>query len=349
MAWIEWFDRKKGGRSAYVRWRDEHGRKRQRALGVVSQEIAEAERVRMACLWEGETASRIMSMDAQEALDLFLADLREIRQCRASSVEYVRRLVQTCIDELGSDRWRRWRKHDVQRMFARLPNTVRGNKKILQELRRFLRWAIDEGAPIGDCTRGVYLPRSEPINRSALTPEEVRRVVHLAEGHRWLQVPLALAAYAGLSYSDFRALTWDQVDLDCRIIKRRRTKTGEVIATPLIGEAHRILCEAHKDQGRPDTGTVCINMPDDLSGTLKVLYRLQTQAGIPRAERGQNGWHRYRRSLATTLRKNGVSGNVIGRILGHAPDSLMWARYDVVDDEDAREAMGRLEGVYVGD
>lgn len=60
----------------------------------------------------------------------------------------------------------------------------------------------------------------------------------------------------------------------------------------------------------------------------------QTQAGaaIPRISLG--GWHDFRHTLTTTLRRDGVHPKVISGILGHAKVNLAMDVYDraTVDD-----------------
>ena len=346
MAWIEWHTSTKGARTATVRWRNSDGTKGRKALGQVHPRIAEAERSHAECVWEGVAPSQMMRVDALQALDLFLAHMKDIRGCKPVTVKFTDTKVRPTIEALGPERWKRWVRQDVERHFARLPNSPSGKRRMLAELRRFIRWAIEEGAPVRDCTIGVRLPRSVPIHRSALSPEQVQAVVEASQGHPWLEAAVCLAAYCGLSWGDLRTLKWDEVDLDGAMIRRRRSKTEQIVAVPLVPDAVATLRREFKRQGRPRSGRVCRRIPKSKSSAVRALHRLQSKAGIPRAERGQNGWHRYRRSLATTLRRRGVSGTVIARILSHAEGSTMWRIYDVVDEHDTRAAMRLIQDAY---
>ena len=63
------------------------------------------------------------------------------------------------------------------------------------------------------------------------------------------------------------------------------------------------------------------------------------QLGIP-----LGGWHDFRHTLSTTMRRNGVHPKVISGILGHAKVSLAMDTYDHANVEDFREPLAALAG-----
>jgi integrase len=55
------------------------------------------------------------------------------------------------------------------------------------------------------------------------------------------------------------------------------------------------------------------------------------------------GWHAYRRGLATNLRSVGVDAKVAQAILRHSSVALTLNIYTQVPDEDARQALQKIE------
>ena len=346
MAWIEWHTTKKGARTATIRWRNLDGTKGRKALGVTTPRVAEIEREHTELLYEGTNEARLLRVDAVTAFEAYVAEMCETRDWTPATVSYTKQKVRPILDALGPGRWQRWKRLDLQRFLASDKRSPQGKRKALAALRRFLAWAVQRGAPVSRITEGITLPRSRPVRRSALSPSQVQAVLAKSRDHEafpWLETPLALAAYAAFSWGDLQALRWGEVDLAAGLVRRRRKKTNEDMTIPLIEPLVAVLRREHMRQGRPRAGLVCRRMPKSHGSATKALRRVQAEAGIPPADRGQNGWHRYRRSLATLLRRQGVPGTVIGRILAHAPKSLQWIAYDVVDDDDACQAMRLAE------
>jgi integrase len=56
------------------------------------------------------------------------------------------------------------------------------------------------------------------------------------------------------------------------------------------------------------------------------------------------GWHDFRHTLTTTMRRNGVHPKVISGILGHAKVTLAMDTYDLTDVEDFRQPMAVVAG-----
>jgi integrase len=56
------------------------------------------------------------------------------------------------------------------------------------------------------------------------------------------------------------------------------------------------------------------------------------------------GWHDFRHTLTTTMRRNGVHPKVISGILGHAKVSLAMDTYDDADAEDFRLPLALVAG-----
>jgi integrase len=92
--------------------------------------------------------------------------------------------------------------------------------------RRFVSWCDQVGIACGDFVAGYKPPRLRPPEEpEALTAEQARQFLDAARDH-YLEVPVMLALFAGLSRGDLRALNWREIDLTAGLITRPRHKTG---------------------------------------------------------------------------------------------------------------------------
>ena len=90
------------------------------------------------------------------------------------------------------------------------------------------------------------------------------------------------------------------------------------------------------------TGPVCRRLPKYYRNSLVTLRRIFDRAGLQKASRGRNGWHRLRRTAATILDAHGASVTTIGRVMGHRPGSAQTLRYITPDLERERVFMQKM-------
>ncbi len=200
--------------------------------------------------------------------------------------------------------------------------------------RRFVSWCDQVGIACADFVAGFKPPRARPSEeREALSPEQCRKLLDASRDHP-LEVPVALALFAGLSRGDLRTITWAEVDLKAGMITRPRHKTGTRLRLPMSEPLRKVL-----QRHRRRAGPVCPRLPKSDSSLGKALHRLCDKAGVPRG-----GWHRLRHSAATLLAAAGVDVATIGRMLGHRPGSVVTLRYLHTDDERLREAAAAVAG-----
>ncbi len=172
------------------------------------------------------------------------------------------------------------------------PSRVR---QALGVYRRFIAWCGAVGYACGDFVGEFKPPRARPLeHREALSAEQCRRLLDAARGH-YLEVPVALALFTGLSRADLRAITWKEVDLDGGFITRPRSKTGRPLRLPM-SEPLREVLERHRQR----SGRVCRRLPKSDSSLYKALHRLMDRAGVPRS-----GWHQLRHTRRHAPRGRG--------------------------------------------
>ena len=199
-----------------------------------------------------------------------------------------------------------------------------------------LGWANDCGwLPKNPCTR-IKLPKrtgGRKVVRTVMTPEQVKAISEKLE-EPYATLVLFLAA-SGLRIGEAVALRWS--DFNGNVLRvERRIFDGEVDAVKSKTSERSLpvdpaLLERMKKLGsgewvfRSRTGTP-INPGNALR---RYLQPAAKGLGI-----SLGGWHDFRHTLTTTLRRNGVHPKVISGILGHAKVNLAMDVYDraTVDD-----------------
>jgi integrase len=328
VAWIESHAGRDGRTWWYVRWRDpDSGARRTFDVGAVHRDVAEQERVRI----EHDVLKiqpRRSQTEPSKALDGFLTSRRAASRAEAT-IRYYRTALEPFFEDQARQHrpLRRWTRGDVEAWTAAHRETwsPRAAQIFVTCCRTFIAWRQDAGLDVPDFVGRFRAARGPKGQRPALPPESVRALLTTARKafavtRPWVEPVVALAAYGLLSLGDIRTLTWDQVDLDARLIRRARRKTGEPLETPIAGPLLDVL-----DRNRATHGQVVRGLPESDSGLSKAVRELYDAAGVKRTK--GDGIHRLRDAGATLLAAEGVDQATIGRLLGHAPGSAVTARY----------------------
>lgn len=323
MPWLRSRTERSSGITTWsVEWREggRHGKVRSRSLGPVTKKEAEYE---LAAMEAGKATRREKrTVEARRAVEDYLRHLRASGR-RDGTIEHDADKLNPLLDAWADTPLSHWTRAMLERFLndrAWAPYRVRN---ALGVYRRFVRWCDAVGYVCGDFVAGFRPPRARPANeREALTAEQCRRLLEAARDH-YLEVPVALGLFAGLSRADLRALTWKEVDLDAGLITRPRHKTGTRLRLPISAPLREVL-ERHRER----SGRVCRRLPVSDSSLYKALHRLMDRAGVPRS-----GWHQLRHTAATLLAAAGTDVATIGRILGHRPGSVVTLRYLHTDEE----------------
>ena len=336
MAWLRSrIERSTGVTTWAIEWREggREGVVRSRSLGPVTEKEAEfqlaAERAGRGGLRRGAPAVTT----PKKAADAFLKHLK-VSGRRQGTVDHAEDKFQPLLAEWTDRPMAKWSRAMLESLLAERgwgTSRVRG---ALGVYRRFIAWCAAVGYACGDFVGDFKPPRARPLeHREALSAEQCRRLLDASRGH-YLEVPVALALFAGLSRADLRAITWKEVDLDAGLIARPRHKTGTRLRLPISAPLKDVL-----ERQRQRTGRVCRGIPDDDSSLYHALHRLMDRAGVP-----HSGWHQLRHTAATLLAAAGTDVATIGRILGHRPGSVVTLRYLHTDDSRLRQAADAVAG-----
>jgi integrase len=233
---------------------------------------------------------------------------------------------------------------DGARKYCR--NTLRGMRASLS---RILSWAVAcewiEKNPCG----GVKLPRAgEKVIRTILTAEEINALA--ATLHEPYSTLVLFLAGTGLRVGEAIAIKWSDFEGDVLHVCRRiyegkldttKTQGGErslPIPRALLSQMKALGCGEWVFRSREGT-------PINPGNALKRYVRpAAKKLGI-----ALGGWHDFRHTLNTTLRKHGWSARVRADILGHASLHMTEEVYDHADREDFRVALAEIEGQLLRD
>jgi site-specific recombinase XerD len=192
---------------------------------------------------------------------------------------------------------------------------VNGANKHIQRLRKLMNYAIKHEY-IQTSPMASYSLEFEPVNKVALTIEEIQRIADVE-----LMVPtmdhvrniFLFQCYTGLSYSDVRLLTPMHISVGLNNtywIHMKRQKTKVAFAIPLLSPALAIMQKylPTSDNTSPIFPVLSNQKMNDnlklIQSSAKISKRLTTHLG--------------RHSFATTITlSNGVPMETVSRMLGH--------------------------------
>lgn len=212
-------------------------------------------------------------------------------------------------------------------------------------VRTVLRVAVE----YGEFERFPDLPRLPREGRKlpdAPTSEEVKAM--LAHANGWLQLAIALAAFAGLRMGEVRALEARDVDLERgRLLVRRALSADEVLSpksghervVPLVPELRVLLAEATRE--RAPQARLVVNRKGRTPSRQHVLNRLkklQERHGLP-----ERSFHSLRHAFCSALIRRGASVEAVRLLAGHS-DLKVTQRYVHATAADLEAAIGRLVG-----
>lgn len=224
------------------------------------------------------------------------------------------------------------------------PTTVQNDGKAL---RAAFNRAKREGHVIENPATKVDLPRRQSVAKSVFTPEEVGRILDVAEGE-WRNMIL-IAYYTGARLSECSRVRKEDIDFERGVIAFPKTKQGKVHTTVLHPDLARVLRSAPDGYVCPILSQTPANSNVGLSNTFS---RLMQEAGIdPGLVKGsgkrrvsKRSFHSLRHTYNSILANQGVSSEVRMLLLGHTTATVNRG-YTHHEHKVLAEALERLPGV----
>ncbi|MGA7625919.1 MAG: site-specific integrase [Candidatus Acidiferrales bacterium] len=179
------------------------------------------------------------------------------------------------------------------------------------------------------------------VVRTVLKPEQVIAIANkLEEPYSTLVLFLAVT---GLRIGEAIAIKWTDFDGDVLNVSRRvydrkvgslkTESSGRDLPIPQVLLTRMKALEGGDWVFRSQTSTP-VNPGNGLKRYVRPAVK---QLGIP-----IGGWHDFRHTLNTTLRKNGWSAKVRSEVLGHSTIDTTERVYDHADRDDFRAALGEI-------
>jgi integrase len=270
---------------------------------------------------------------------------------------YVNALNAYVLPEFGDSQINRISRELIQRFLAVKAKSY--SKSTLRSIRvsmgLTLGWAAENGwIDKNPCTK-IKLPvqtGGRTVTRSVLTEDQIDSIVaKLEEPYATLVVFLAAT---GLRIGEAIAVQWEDIkrkgDVYVLHVQRRiyDGETGTVKSTkskrtiPLdrkLIDRMRKLGTEHDWIFRSEASTP-VNPGNALKRYIRPVCKTQKVA--------VGGWHDFRHTLSTTLRRNGVHPKVVSDLLGHERVNLAMDVYDRTEVEDFVAPISLVTNLLVG-
>jgi integrase len=249
---------------------------------------------------------------------------------------------------------REFRTVDGERVLESIAREHKLTSTTLAHIKAFLsgafRYAKRQGVTDSENPmRDVVLPKGKVAGEThAYSLEEITQMLHvLPESASTI---VAVAAFTGIRKGELRGLLWENYDGQQVLISQSfwrghalEPKTRQSKApVPVIAQLAQRLDLQRSLSGNPANGLMFpspAGKPINLDAlAADTIVPLVTKAGV----RWQ-GWHAFRRGLATNLHCLGISDKTIQRILRHANVSVTQSCYIKTADSEVAEAMQQLE------
>ncbi|MBI5870218.1 MAG: site-specific integrase [Actinobacteria bacterium] len=234
-----------------------------------------------------------------------------------------------------------------QQLKGKSPQTV---AHVLELLRRIINFGVKRGLCTGPGFV-IQLPRLHNEKTEDLTPEQMRRLSEVINSHidmrspyRWGANMMRLALLTGMRRGEMFRLKWDDIDWHHKNILLREAKSGrdEIIPMSSYTEAH---LRAIRDTEHSESPYI---FPGKAGGPRSDIRQpvnhLKTEAGLPGDFRALHG---LRHVFASGLISNGISKDVVARLLTHKGQTVT-DRYAHIRDDALRHA-AELAGQIVED
>lgn len=197
----------------------------------------------------------------------------------------------------------------------------------------YIKAAYRYAARLGTLERSpaahVEAPRIPEKEPEVFTNDQLRQMRALAEGD---EIVLFYGlAYTGMRRHELASLTWGNLNTELRSVTVTG-KGGKIRRVPL----HPLVIDRLEPLRRGEDDPL-------VRGTTRTLNRrldaLLDRAGV---DGGNRPAHRFRKTVATSLTEEGVSPDVIDKIMGWAPSSMRARYYSRLPEKALQDAILKL-------
>lgn len=230
---------------------------------------------------------------------------------------------------------------DIERLKRRMKGkSVKTIASALELLRRIINFGINHTLCIGTDFI-VKLPRVSNEKTEDLTPKQLVRLLKVIEDHIIAQTTSRSAAYmmrlallTGMRRGEMFKLKWDDVDWHRKNITLRNAKSGRDEIIPMSTYTVSLL-ETIRREDRESPFVFPGKSGGQLTDVRRQVNRIKAEAKLPADFRPLHG---IRHVFASGLISNGVSKDVVARLMTHKGRASVTDRYAHIRDDALREA-----------
>jgi integrase len=198
--------------------------------------------------------------------------------------------------------------------------------KDLAVLKAFFNWAIGRSLAANNPVRRVKLFHEDNARLRYLSQDEYDRLLaaprtlsartSVSTPSPYLIEKIILAAHTGLRRGSLFNLRWDHIDLEHRVLRIPRTKSGRPLSVPLNVTAHDTLTALHEARD-PISPYVFPHRVGPNAGAPVMDIKNGFHAALELAKIDDFTWHDLRHTFASWLMMRGASLRSVAELLGH--------------------------------
>lgn len=231
------------------------------------------------------------------------------------------------------------RQEEVSEQTKRTPAPATINRE-LSALRR----ALNLGKQAGKVVRVPHVPmlRENNVRRGFFNHRDYLRLKKVLPAY--LRPAVTLAFFTGMRQGEILKLGWGQVDFTHRLIRLEpgTTKNRHARTVPMSDELFAELREQRQLRDGEFPGCEWVFFNHKTGQRIRSFVKAWKTA-CAKIGRPDSLFHDLRRTGVRNLVRAGVPENVAMAISGHETRSV-FDRYDIVDEEDIKNAAAALEG-----
>ncbi|MGO4894222.1 tyrosine-type recombinase/integrase [Flavobacterium sp. W21_SRS_FM6] len=237
-------------------------------------------------------------------------------------------------------------------------------------LRAMLYHAKDNGVISEVKTKGFKIPKrsaqetdrdlsSEEIAKRRMLTDEEKQCIKLgleryaldSEAPGWFFPFFRIAEYSGLRPGDIYSMTWQELNLNFKVIRKHPNKTRHhndpvEVVLPLDNDITELLKEWHSSIGKPQTGLVFPSPKTgrEITNTLHLQHwkRVLELGGFD----GELDFYSLRHNFISKLLQANVPLSTVAKLAGHKTTRMIEKHYHHMLPKAAAEALSLIAGDF---
>ena len=238
------------------------------------------------------------------------------------------------------------------------PNTVSGNATTLHKL---FHDAVKDGHIASNPCDFAERPRIDVKERNSIRANDIKKLLGKLDRDDPVQLVLVIALKTGMRRGEIHGLSWEDVDLDNKVIHIRHnyTEFGD-LESPKTSNGYRDIPITDSlvddlEERQEYQEWVAMENGLDFDESVPVISNDVFERILPHAStrwwtRNRNGFgfpdlsiNELRHSFLSEMARRKVDPKILQKLAGHAKYSTTMDIYTHVDMEDKREAMKKMD------